>query len=40
MSRRTRLVIFGIAAAGLGVVLIYGLAGLPAFGDYKGSTAT
>jgi multicomponent Na+:H+ antiporter subunit B len=27
---------FGVAAAGLGVVLIYGLAGLPAFGDYHG----
>ena len=36
MTRRTRLVMFGIAAAGLGVVLIYGLAGLPAFGDYHG----
>lgn len=36
MSRRTRLLMFGIAAAGLGVVLVYGLAGLPAFGDYKG----
>jgi len=36
VTRRTRLVMFGIAAAGLGVVLIYGLAGLPAFGDYHG----
>jgi multicomponent Na+:H+ antiporter subunit B len=25
-----------VAAAGFGVVLVYGLAGLPAFGDYKG----
>lgn len=36
MSRRARLFIFALAAAGLGVVLVYGLAGLPAFGDYKG----
>src|ERR1700752_3784045 len=36
MSRRARLAMFAIGAAGLGVVLIYGLAGLPAFGDYKG----
>jgi multicomponent Na+:H+ antiporter subunit B len=36
VSRTTRLLLFGVAAAGFGVVLIYGLAGLPAFGDYKG----
>ena len=36
MSRRTRLAMFGIGAAGLGVVLVIGLAGLPAFGDYHG----
>ncbi|MFZ0091908.1 MAG: MnhB domain-containing protein [Solirubrobacteraceae bacterium] len=36
MSRRARLTLFGASAAGLGVVLIYGLAGLPAFGDYHG----
>ncbi len=36
MSRRARLLMFGVGAAGLGVVLIYGLAGLPAFGDYQG----
>jgi multicomponent Na+:H+ antiporter subunit B len=36
VSRRVRLLLFGIAAAGLGVVLVDGLAGLPAFGDYKG----
>ena len=35
MSRTARLVLFGFAAAGFGVVLVYGLAGLPAFGDYK-----
>jgi multicomponent Na+:H+ antiporter subunit B len=36
VTRRTRLGMFGFAAAGLGAVLIYGLAGLPAFGDYAG----
>jgi multicomponent Na+:H+ antiporter subunit B len=36
MSRTTRLVMFGIAAAGFGVVLVYGLAGLSAFGHYQG----
>jgi multicomponent Na+:H+ antiporter subunit B len=36
MSRRTRLVLFAVAAAGFGVVLVYGLSGLPAFGDYNG----
>ena len=36
MSRRARLVMFALAAAGFGAVLVLGLAGLPAFGDYKG----
>jgi multicomponent Na+:H+ antiporter subunit B len=36
MSRRARLVMFVIGAAGFGVVLVIGLAGLPAFGDYNG----
>ena len=36
MSRTARLVLFGIAAAGLGVVLIVGFAGLPDFGHYQG----
>jgi multicomponent Na+:H+ antiporter subunit B len=36
VSRRARLVMFVIGAAGFGVVLVIGLAGLPAFGDYKG----
>jgi multicomponent Na+:H+ antiporter subunit B len=36
VSRTTRLLLFGVAAAGFGVVLVYGLAGLPAFGDYHG----
>jgi multicomponent Na+:H+ antiporter subunit B len=36
VSRRARLVMFVIGAAGFGVVLVTGLAGLPAFGDYKG----
>ena len=35
MKRTPRLTMFALAAAGLAVVLIYGLAGLPAFGDYK-----
>jgi multicomponent Na+:H+ antiporter subunit B len=36
VSRRARLAMFFIGAAGFGVVLVIGLAGLPAFGDYKG----
>jgi multicomponent Na+:H+ antiporter subunit B len=36
VSRAARLALFGVAAAGLGVVLVVGLAGLPAFGDYHG----
>jgi multicomponent Na+:H+ antiporter subunit B len=36
VTRTTRLLLFGIAGAGFGVVLVYGLAGLPAFGDYHG----
>ena len=36
MSRTARLLLFGIGAAGFGVVLVYGLAGLPAFGHYQG----
>jgi multicomponent Na+:H+ antiporter subunit B len=36
VSRTARLALFGVAAAGLGVVLVIGLAGLPAFGDYHG----
>lgn len=36
MSRTARLLLFGVAAAGFGVVLVYGLAGLPAFGHYHG----
>ncbi len=36
MSRTARLALFGVAAAGLGAVLVIGLAGLPAFGDYSG----
>jgi multicomponent Na+:H+ antiporter subunit B len=30
------MLLFGVAAAGLGVVLVYGLSGLPAFGHYEG----
>jgi multicomponent Na+:H+ antiporter subunit B len=36
VSRRARLILFAVAAAGFGVVLVYGLSGLPAFGDYHG----
>jgi multicomponent Na+:H+ antiporter subunit B len=36
VSRSARLVLFGISAVALGVVLVYGLAGLPAFGHYNG----
>ncbi len=36
MSRTARLVLFAVAAAGFGTVLVIGLAGLPAFGDYRG----
>ena len=36
MSRTARLVLFGVGAVGFGVVLVYGLAGLPAFGQYHG----
>ncbi len=36
MTRTTRLLLFGVAAAGFGVVLVYGLSGLPAFGHYHG----
>jgi multicomponent Na+:H+ antiporter subunit B len=36
VSRTARLLLFGIGAAGFGVVLGYGLAGLPAFGHYQG----
>lgn len=36
MTRRTRLLLFAFAVVGFGVVLVLGLSGLPAFGDYKG----
>jgi multicomponent Na+:H+ antiporter subunit B len=36
MTRRGRLLLFAIAVAGFGTVLVIGLSGLPAFGDYKG----
>jgi multicomponent Na+:H+ antiporter subunit B len=32
VSRRARLILFAVSAAGLGVVLVYGLTGLPDFG--------
>jgi multicomponent Na+:H+ antiporter subunit B len=36
VNRKARLLLFAVAAAGFGTVLVIGLAGLPAFGDYKG----
>jgi multicomponent Na+:H+ antiporter subunit B len=36
VSSRARLGLFAIAAAGFGVVLVFGLAGLPDFGHYHG----
>ncbi|HEY2653470.1 MAG TPA: MnhB domain-containing protein [Solirubrobacteraceae bacterium] len=36
MTRTARLLLFGIAAVGFGVVLVVGLSGLPAFGHYQG----
>jgi multicomponent Na+:H+ antiporter subunit B len=36
MSRRARLLMFAFAVAGFGAVLVLGLSGLPAFGDYHG----
>jgi multicomponent Na+:H+ antiporter subunit B len=36
VSRTARLVLFGVSAAGFGVVLVFGLAGLPDFGHYHG----
>jgi multicomponent Na+:H+ antiporter subunit B len=36
MSRTARMLLFAVSAAGLGVVLVYGLSGLPAFGHYHG----
>jgi multicomponent Na+:H+ antiporter subunit B len=36
VSRKARLLLFAVAGAGFGTVLVIGLAGLPAFGDYKG----
>ncbi|HEX5194979.1 MAG TPA: MnhB domain-containing protein [Solirubrobacteraceae bacterium] len=36
MNRRVRLSLFAVAAAGLSAVLVIGMRGLPAFGDYHG----
>jgi multicomponent Na+:H+ antiporter subunit B len=36
VTRTTRLLLFGVAAVCFGVVLVYGLSGLPAFGHYQG----
>jgi multicomponent Na+:H+ antiporter subunit B len=40
MNRRFRLGLFAVGAAVLAVVLVHGLAGLPAFGDYHGVYGT
>ena len=36
MSRTARLALFAVSAVGLGAFLLWGLAGLPHFGDYAG----
>ena len=36
MTRQVRLAVFSAAAAGLAALLVWGLAGLPDFGDYQG----
>ena len=36
MTRRTRLALFGVSAAGLASLLLWAVAGLPEFGDYRG----
>jgi multicomponent Na+:H+ antiporter subunit B len=36
MSRRTRLILFAAAGPGFAVVMLIGLHGMPAFGDYHG----
>jgi multicomponent Na+:H+ antiporter subunit B len=36
MSERVRLVVFAAGALGFGAVLVWGLAGLPSFGDFEG----
>jgi multicomponent Na+:H+ antiporter subunit B len=40
VSRRARLALFAVAAAGLAAVLVHGLAGLPAVGHYHGVYGT
>lgn len=36
MGRRLRIALFVLSAAGVGALLLWGLAGLPSFGDYPG----
>src|SRR5215212_6237608 len=36
MTRRARLIVFGVAAAGLAALLIWGTLGIPDFGHYHG----
>ena len=40
MSDRVRLRLFAVAIAGLLGLMLWGFAGLPDFGDYRGPTAT
>ena len=40
MSPRARLILFGVSAAGFAAVLVYGMRGLPHFGDYSGVYGT
>jgi multicomponent Na+:H+ antiporter subunit B len=40
MSRTTRLIVFGISAAGFAAVLVLGMRGLPHFGGYAGVYGT
>src|ERR671932_404151 len=37
MSRRVRLALFGVAAAGLAALFLWSITGLPKFGDYHGA---
>jgi multicomponent Na+:H+ antiporter subunit B len=36
MNRRPRLAVFGVGAVGFAALLVWGLAGLPSFGDFNG----
>jgi multicomponent Na+:H+ antiporter subunit B len=40
MSRRVRLALFGVSAAGLAALLLWSVTGVPKFGDYHGAYGT